>query len=314
MALNKELWLTTIQEQLFKDDSFLNTVGIDHSAYVNNITVHIPQAGANPSISKNKSTFPSVATSRTDVDLTYLIDLYYSDPIRVGVDETQYISYDKRASVLNATMNIMRNVIGNNTLYKWAAAAAAAGSQVRTTGSAVSTALAPSATSTRLAIKLADFISAAQILDSQNLNPGDERYCIMPTGLYYQMMNDTNISKFLEYGGASSVAVNARVPMIAGFKIIPRSTVVVYDNSTSPAVLKTIDANTGAPSSPTTTDNLACLCVSSSYVSKAIGAINVYTNNNDPLYYGDIVSSTVGFGASQMRTNGEGVVAIIQAN
>ena len=312
MALDKQLWLTTIQEQLFKNDSFLNTVGVDHSGYVNNITVHIPQAGANPTITKNQSTFPTAATSRTDADLTYNVDMYYSAPVRIGADETAFISYDKRASVLNATLQTMRNAIGNNTLYKWAAAAALAGSQVKTTGSAVSTALAPSATSTRLAIKLADFFSAAQILDSQNLNPGDERYCIMPVALYYQMMADTNISKFLEYGGASSVAVGGRVPMIAGMKILTRSSVVVYDN-TATGVLKTV-GDSGTPTSPATTDNLACLCVSSSYVSRAIGGINVYTNNSDPLYYGDIVSTSVPFGASQMRTSGEGVVAIIQAN
>lgn len=310
MALNKELWLTTIQSQLFKDDSFLNTVGLDHSGYVDNITVHIPQAGSNPTISKNLNVFPANVGTRSDADLTYLVDLYYSQPIRIGVDETQYISYDKRASVLNSHMQTMRNVIGNNTLYKWANAAILAGSQVRTTGTAIGTALAPSATGTRNAITYKDITTAAGILDGQNLMPGDDRYLIMPSTLYWQLTTDTNISKYLEYG-ASPVVPTGKVPMIAGFKIISRSSVVVYDNSTEPAVLKTTDSN-GNPTSPTTTDNLACLCVSSSYVSRAIGGIQVYTQNNDPKYYGDIVSTTVAFGANQMRTNGEGVVAIIQ--
>jgi hypothetical protein len=312
MALNKELWLQNIQEQLFKNDSFLNTVGVDHSGYVSNITVHIPQAGSNPTISKNLSSFPAAAGSRTDADLTYAVDLYYSQPIRVGVDETQWISYDKRASVLQSHLKAMRNSIGNNTLYKWAAAASAAGSQVRTTGTALSNVWAPSATGTRLAITYKDITSAAAILDSQDVDQNDERYLIMPSALYWQMANDTNISKYLEYG-ASPVVPSGKIPMISGFKIIVRSSVVVYDNATAPAVIKTV-GDTGVPSSPAATDNLACLAISSSYVSKATGAIEVYTKDKDPMYYGDIVSTSVAFGASKMRTSGEGVVAIIQAN
>lgn len=312
MALDQQLWLSTIQKQLYKNDSFLNTVGVDHSGYVNNITVHIPQAGSNPTISKNLTQFPAQIGSRTDADLTYTVDLYYSQPIRVGFDETAFISYDKRASVLDAHLRTMRNAIGNNTLYKWGAAASAAGSQVRTTGTASSTALAPSATSTRLAIKYADFTTAASILDGQDVDPNDERYCIMPQALYWQMTNDTNISKYLEYG-ASPVVPSGKVPMIAGFKIIVRSSVVVYDNSTSPAVIKTV-GDSGVPSSPAATDNLAALCISSSCVSKAFGAINVYTLEQDPSMYGDVLSTTVAMGASKMRTSGEGVVSIIQAN
>ncbi len=312
MALDKQIWLSTYQEQLFKNDEFLNTVGQDHSGYVTNLTVHIPQAGSNPTVSKNLTSFPASIGSRTDADLSYNIDLYYGQPIRVGFDETQFLAPDKRASVLSAHLKKMRNVIGNNTLYKWAAASAAAGHQVRTTGSAVSTASAPSATSTRLAIKYDNIVSAASILDQQDLNPADERYIIIPAALYWQLLQDTQISKYLEYG-ASPVVPSGKVPMLAGMKIIVRSSVIVYDNSTSPAVLKTV-GDEGTPSSPTTTDNLGALVVSSSYVSKALGSINLYTLDKDPSYYGDVLSTTVAHGASKMRTNGEGVVSIIQAN
>lgn len=309
MALDKQLWLGTIQENLYKNDEFLNSVGQDHSGYTSNLTVHVPQAGSNPTISKNLSVFPATIGQRTDADLSYNMNLFYSQPIRVGFDETAFISYDKRASVLQQHLNTMRNVIGNNTLYSWAPSGA--GTYVKTTGSAVSSALAPSATSTRLALTLSDLFSANAILDAQDLNPSDERYLIMPSSMYWQMLRDTNISKALEWG-ASPVAPSGVVPMIAGMKVIKRSTVVVYDNTGTP-VLKTV-GDSGTPSSPATTDNLGCLVVSSSYVSKANGAINVYTNDNDPAFYGDILSITVAQGAAKLRTNQEGIVAIVQAN
>ena len=307
MALPKELWLTTIQEQLFKNDEFLNTVGQDHSAYVNNRTVHIPQAGSNPTISKNLSVFPAPVGSRVDADLTYNIDLFYSQPIRIGIDETQYLSYDKRASVLNAHLKKMRNVIGNNTLYTWAAAGAA--NIVRTSGAVVSTALAPSATGTRKALTLADFYNASSILDAQDLNPSDMRYALIPSSLYWQLLADTNITKSLEWG-SNPVAPSGRVPMIAGITLLRRSSGVVYDNTGTP-VIKTI-GDEGVPTSPAATDNLAVQIFSESYVTKAIGAIDVYSLENDPAYYGNVLSITVAQGAAKMRTNSEGIVSIIQ--
>jgi hypothetical protein len=307
MALPKELWLGTIQEQLFKNDEFLNTVGLDHSAYVTNRTVHIPQAGSNPTISKNLAVFPAPIGTRTDADLTYNIDLFYSQPIRVGIDETQYLSYDKRASVLSAHLKKMRNVIGNNTLYTWAAAGAA--NIVRTSGAVVSTALAPSATGTRKALTLADFYNASAILDSQDLNPADSRYAVIPSSLYWQLLTDTNITKALEWG-SNPVAPSGKVPMIAGITLLRRSSGVVYDNTGTP-VIKTVN-DEGVPTAAAATDNLAVQIFSESYVTKAIGAIDVYTLENDPSYYGNIMSITVAQGAAKMRTNAEGIVSIIQ--
>lgn len=307
MALDKELWLQTIQEQLFASDEFLTAVGLDHSAYVNNRTVHIPQAGANPTISKNLSTFPVAVGSRTDADLTYNVDLFYSQPIRVGADETQYLSYDKRMSVLSSHLKKMRNVLGNNTLYAWAAAVPAA-SIIRTTGAtAVGTALAPSASGTRKPPVLADFYTANAILDAQNLNPADRRYAIVPSSMYWQLISDSNITKHLEWG-ASPVAPTGQVPTIAGITLLKRSSVTVWD--TTPAV-KTVN-DEGVPSSPATTDNMGILIISESYVSKALGQIDVYTKDKDPQYFGDIMSVSVAHGASKMRTNGEGIVALVQ--
>lgn len=310
MALQKELWLQNIQEQLFLNDEFMTAVGQSHDSYVNNITVHIPQAGSNPSVSKNLTSFPAAIGSRTDADLTYNIDLYYTQPIRVGVDETQYLSYDKRASVLSSHMKKLRNVMGNNLLYKWAAITSNNSSlQVRTSGSTVASALAPSATGTRKKVTLQDFYDCAAILDSQNLNPGDRRFAIIPSAMYWQLVSDNNISKNLEWG-ASPVAPTGLVPTVAGITLLKRSAVTVFDNAT-PAVIKAV-GDEGTPTSPTTTDNMGILVVSDSYVSKALGSIQVFQENGKADMYGDVLSAVVAFGGSKMRTNGEGIVSIIQ--
>lgn len=310
MALDTEVWRSTIEEQLFKNDQFLGVVGQNHDTYVQNRTVHIPQAGANPTIVKNASVFPLAITSRTDTDLTYNVDLFYGPPIRIGVDETQYISYDKRASVLMSYLKKMRNVLGNNALYIWGTpTSAVAGKQVRTTGTTLATALAPQATGTRKAPALADFYAANAILDAQDLNPADTRYAIIPSAMYWQLIGDTNISKHLEWGD-SPVAPSGRVPRIAGITLLQRSSVLVFDNTATP-VIKTVN-DEGTPSSPAATDNMAILVVSESYVAKAMGKIDVYQNDKVAEHFGDILSTVVPFGATKMRTGGEGIVSIIQ--
>lgn len=306
MALNKELWEQTIQEQLFANDEFLTAVGVDHSGYVDNKTVHIPQAGSNPTISKNLTVFPQAVGSRTDADFTYNMNLYYSQPIRIGVDETQWISYDKRSSVMSSHLKKMRNVMGNNTLYAWAGAIPS-GSIIRTSGTATAKALAPSATGTRKDPTLEDFFNANAILDMQNLNPGDNRYAIIPANMYWALINDANIRKNLEWG-QSPVAPTGKVPIVAGITLLKRSSVTVFDSS---AAIKTV-GDEGTPTSATTSDNLGILVVSESYVSKALGNINVFTKENDPEYFGSIISIEAAHGASVLRTNAEGVVALVQ--
>jgi hypothetical protein len=217
------------------------------------------------------------------------------------------LSYDKRASVLSAHLKKLRNVIGNNTLYSWAAAGAA--NIVETTGSAVGGVNAPSATGNRNAIAFADISNANAILDGQDLNPADDRYLILPAGLYWQLMRDSAIQKHLEWGG-SAVSPTGKLPMVAGCKIISRSSVVVYDNTGTP-VIKTIN-DEGTPSSPAATDNLGALLISSSYVSKALGEIKVFANDNVAEFYGDILSAVVCHGSAKLRTNAEGIVAIVQ--
>jgi hypothetical protein len=102
------------------------------------------------------------------------------------------------------------------------------------------------------------------------------------------------------------------VNRIHGFDIMIRSTVVVYDNTATP-VIKAV-GDDGTPTTPATTDNLACLAYHPSFVAKAVGAADVFIDENKPEYYGSIVSALQLFGASKMRTSQTGIVAIVQAN
>jgi hypothetical protein len=308
MGLNKEQWLSDIQENLFKNNAIINRA-VNHDGFVNFKTVHVPQAGANPTISKNLGSFPATITQRSDSELIYSMDTYYVSPIHIEKgQETAFLSYDKRMSVLKQNINVLEDVLTNHALYKWAPSGAT--TQVRTSGSLVSTALAPSATGTRKAITLADILSAKAMLDKQSV-PATGRILVMDSDIYNaQLLAIPDVYQMQSYG--VSALPTGVVNRIHGFDIMIRSTVVVFDNTATP-LIKAITDGTGAPTTPAATDNLACLAYHPDFVAKALGNTEVFIDEDKPEYYGSIVSAFQLFGASKMRTAQTGICAIIQS-
>lgn len=307
MALQKEQWLADIQENLFKDNAII-TRATNHDGFVNYKTVHVPQAGANPTITKNLGSFPAVISQRTDSELTYSMDTYYVQPIHIeNGQEIAFLSYDKRMSILNQHISTLEDVLTNNALYKWAPSGATR--QVRTTGTAVGNALAPSATGNRNAVTLADILKAKSILDSENV-PAAGRVLLLPSDMYNaQLLAIADVYQAQSYG--TSALPSGVVTRIHGFDVMIRSTVVVYDNTATP-VIKAVSDN-GAPTTPAATDNLGALAYHPAFVAKAMGATDVFITEQVAEYYGSIVSAMQLFGASKMRTSQVGVVAIVQA-
>jgi len=82
MAIEKEIWIDDIQENLFASNSFVAR-GVDHSQWIDNKTVHIPQAGANPTVEKDRASVPATIGQRTDTDLQYNMAEFTTDPILI---------------------------------------------------------------------------------------------------------------------------------------------------------------------------------------------------------------------------------------
>jgi len=180
MALQTEIWVQDIQEQVFPENSFIRK-STDHSAFINNLTVHVPNSGAFASVTKNRSSFPGTVTQRTDLDLTYSLGQYSTDPILItDIDQFQ-ISYDKRQSLLRQFTDGLHDVISNQTAYSWAPSGATNGVTriIKCTGALDTSALASGATGSRSAITLANIVQLKGIFDSDNI-PAENRFLLMP--------------------------------------------------------------------------------------------------------------------------------------
>lgn len=309
MALDKEIWIADIQENLFQGNAHLN-YAIDDTQFIDNKTIHIPQAGSNPAVAVNRGTVPATIGQRVDSDFTYNIDEYTTDPILIrDLDDEAFLSYDKRQSVMSQHMDVLRNTLGNQSLFNWADSVnVASGYLVRTTGTATASALAPGATGNRKAINKNDVIALKKVLAKQDVPMDDGRLWLgLPSDLYFQLLEiETNISRANEFGQAT--LPEGAVNRIMGFNVYIRPRINVYDNS---AVIKAIGAATA------TSDNLGALAWHSGMVSKAMGGINVMTDfgdggNGKPEYYGGIISAEVYFGSEKRRADNKGLAVLVQ--
>ncbi len=302
-AIQQEIWVNYIIGNLFKDNEFM-TKCFDENEYVlNGSVVHIPQAGAKPTVVKNRSSFPATAVRRTDTDVTYALDVYSTDPTHITNAEQKEISYDKIDSVLSEHVSSLRESFADDLLYKWAVGVTAA-NIVRTSGTAVATALAPSATGTRNKFMKEDLKSAQKMMDKMNISK-EERYALLDTDSHSQLMEDTSLIVRDGMNGNEVDLKNGIVGRLYGFAIMTRSSVLVADNAGTP-VIKAPGAAGAA------TDNLVNLCWQKNAVAKALGSSSFFENQKDALYYGDIYSAEVKMGGRRRRANAEGVVAIIQ--
>lgn len=306
MALQQEIWIKEIKENLFPDDSFMKKA-TDHSMWVNYRTVHVPQAGAVPGVVQNRGVVPATVGGRVDTELTYNLNSYTTDPVLVQNFEQLQLSYDKRASVLKNIMSQLQFVVATQTLYAWAPSGAAR--IVRTSGS-TSTGNLPHSTATgsRKMLTLADVTRAKKRLDDDNV-PSSGRILLLNSAMYNNdLLNITNVIYADSFGSPNMpTGVVAR---LMGFDIMMRSDVVVYDNTGTP-VIKAINGD-GSITSPAATDNGAALAFHPDYVCHALGGIIPFYKEQDPTYYGDIFSAEVAHGSSKLRSDQKGIVAIVQ--
>lgn len=306
MALQVEIWSQDIQENLYMNNDFMK-MATDHSMWVRYKTVHVPQAGANTTVEQNRAILPAPIAGRTDSELTYSLNQYTTDSILIQNIEELQISYNKRTSVLMNLMQSVQFVVATQTLYAWAPSGA---SRIVQTSGSTSTLNLPHSTATgsRKMTTISDITKVKAILDADNI-PSSGRILLIPSYMYnVDLLNIAGIVQAYQFG--SAVAPNGVVARLMGFDIMIRSEVLVYDNTGTP-VLKALNGD-GTLTTPATTDQGAALAFHPAYVAVALGDITPYYNENRAEYFGSIFSAEIMHGASKLRTDQKGVVALVQ--
>lgn len=297
MALNKQVWLNTIVENFFPDNSFA-TKSIDDSVFVDNKTVHIPNAGAPSGVEINRTQKPASVNQRTDQDLTYDMDELTTNPIYIPNVDTVELSYDKRQSILwNDRMELQKQA-HQNLLYRWFVA----GQVIETEGEAINAHTSTTATGNRKAITK-DTILKLMTRFNQDDVPANGRYILLDAVMYAQLLKDLTdkeLSAFL----ASANAQKGIVGELYGFSFMQRSQVLRLKSDK--ALLKWSE-------NATATELAAGLAWQEQCVSRALGDVKMFDSMDNPTYYGDIYSFLMRVGGSYRRYDKKGIYVIAEA-
>lgn len=302
MALQTEIWDSRIREALNTNNEFAQFAA-SHDSFVINNTVHLPQAGAEPTITRNRTTFPATVTSRTDTDLTYDLDTFDFPPLRVGYVEDLELSYNKWQSVMGQSIRKLNQDAHDWLLYKWIVSLAAA-DLVTTSGSAsANNLIATAATGTRKPLTIADVWLVKKKMDEDSV-PYENRYMLLDVVQYYNLLaalgEQAGRHAANEMDQAKGILLN-----FAGFKILNPRNKVAFAVAAGTTVRT--PGHAGAA-----TDSGMSIAWQSDMVCRALGNIELFEAKKDPAYYGDIVSGLARLGGCRTRSDNKGVIGILQ--
>ena len=297
MAIQREIWIGSIVEGLFADNSFLSKA-YNADEFVNmGKTVHIPNAGAPSKTKKNRTSFPADVNTRADVDLSFNLDEFTTDPIRIPHADTVELSYNKRESVLRQDKAALQESVAKSMIYSWLPEKKYC---IETTGTAVD-AHSPNAAGKRKALCRADVEKLMTKFNADNI-PQEGRYLLLDAYMYDQLLADlTSVQNQAFF--ASADAQRGILGKLFSFNVMMRSEVAVYGDG---IVKKTEDAAGAA------TDLAAGLAWHENSVCRALGEVNAFEKEKDPTYYGDIYSFLVRAGGRPMREDVKGLIVLVQ--
>lgn len=303
MAIQTEVWARDIAEKLFPSDSFVMKA-INDDPWVDNKTVHRPNAGALPAVTVNRTTYPATAARRTDADGSYAMDELTSDPTHIPDIEEVETNYDKRMSVLGTHINVLNRDSANWLAYKWSPTIGS--NIIRTTGDNTLANL-PGATGNRKKLKLEDLMTAKGMMDDMDV-PMEGRYILIPASMYNNLVIDYKTELMSADFRSEATIKDGNVIKVFGFNVYTRgkSNAPRYTNAATPVPV--------APGvAGATSHNAAAICWHESFVARAKGAVKVYNDDNNPLYYGSIFSAMARVGGQIVYNDQSGVVSIVEA-
>jgi len=297
MALNKQIWLTTIQENFYPDNSFA-VKSIDDSAFVSVKTVHIPNAGAPSGVKINRTQKPASVAQRTDNDLTYDLDELTTDPIYIPNIDTVELSYDKRNSVLTNDRQQLQTTAQQNLLYKWYTG----GNIVGTSGDERDAHTSATATGKRKKITKDDVLRLMVLFNQDNVAK-EGRYLLLDSVMYADLIADLSEKELWAFQNSANTEKGI-LGQLFSFNIMERSQVLRVGADGKSLLEWEKNAVAG--------ELAAGLAWQQQCVSRAQGEVKMFDSTDNPLYYGDIYSFLMRSGGKYRRFDKKGVAAIVE--
>lgn len=285
MAISKELWLNLIMEGLVPDNSFL-THSKDLSSSVEYNKLHLAEAGVEPKVLIDNSSYPIKVTSRDDIPHELILHTFDTENTVVRSIEKKEASYDKMDSVVTGHRNSLRRQTTAYAAHAWAPQRNSETSPVfATTGSTT--------VRNTKAFRFEDFLRMDNIFRDFDVDPTTLVVVLSNAARADLMAEDMKLYRQI-------LADNK----LFSFKLSTTSVLPSYNRSSGEK--NAFGAAIGSG------NGVACLVFSSDYTFRANGNIDMFVKYNDPQERGDVVGFQQRFTAGPIT--GKYIGAIYEAS
>ncbi|MEP4136740.1 MAG: hypothetical protein ABJL71_19075 [Cyclobacteriaceae bacterium] len=139
-GVNKEIWLDYLSENFYRTGSFLQNV-MDWSPFVEYNTLNFADAGGDPTVLVDNTTYPIDTAQRTDTAKTIALQTYDTENTRVRNVEEMESAYNKMDSVIRQHRNALIQSTHDRAIHAYGPASDAANTPVLLTGGEATAAL-----------------------------------------------------------------------------------------------------------------------------------------------------------------------------
>lgn len=284
VGLAKEIWLSDIMEAFIPNRAFLSSV-TNMDQFVNNDKINLAEAGVEPDVLINNSSYPVAFAERSDVPLELVLDVYDTKGTVIRNAELMELAYDKRSSVVVQHKTALLNKFSEKAIHSYAPSADATYARVlSTSGSPVGG---------FKVITFQDILDLRTAFD--NMEAPDDRVLVLNPTHYNQLAKqDLMLMKAIMQGNEN----------LFGFRVFTFSRTPKFNKSTGAKVAF------GAVAAPST-DTIASVAFCSGEVMRALGNFEMFERLRDPEEKGDIVNFQMR--AIALPKRGKGIAAIYSA-
>lgn len=283
--LQKQIWINQIKKNFYPDSSFLNAVS-NLNNLVDNDKINMVEAGMDPDVLINNTTYPIKVEQRVDKPITIELDLFETTNTLVRRPEVIEYSYDQLESVIKGHREMLRVSTAKKAAHAYAPAkdtdyTPVIGTSGNTDGN-------------RKRLSFVDIVALKSRFDAADM-PLEKRYLVLnPLHATDLLLEDIKLFKNL------TDTKEGNVFNFAGFNILQFSKTPSYELKNgvwSKCAFGSVNS-----------DSFCSFAFLADEVMKADGGIHMYSKENDPEQRGAIVGFDKRFIALPFRNKGIGAI------
>lgn len=285
-TLHTQVWIKQILEGFYPDSSFLKYTK-DLSRLVDNDQINLAEAGIDPKVLINNTTYPIQVTQRVDTPISIELDKFETENTLVRRPEVIEYSYDQLESVIRGHRNVLRSSTAEKAAHAYAPTKDSEFTPVITT-------TGPNDNG-RKRLQYTDIVSLKSRFDIAEI-PLEKRYLVLaPQHVSDLILEDVKLFKDL------TDLKNGTPFNFAGFYMLQFSRPPKYELKSG--TYEKIDFGRATQSS-----NFCSFAFQAEEVMKSDGQVYMYVTKDDPKERGTIVGFDKRFIAVPLRNKGIGAI------